>query len=122
MSRTCLIFTCQLSPADLHSVKEITRTFESLRDLPNNLSKYNTTRYHNRSYAITQDLREILSESATNNFRFNAYLLKMAILKIEHLLSEIQLDEDLALISNYNIMHECHNKLIEIFVGITEQL
>jgi hypothetical protein len=51
---------------------------------------------------ILNNLNEIILQSNTNKFRFNAYILKMIIVKCEYVMSQIQLAEVQPIYDIYN--------------------
>ena len=122
MARTCLIFTIQLSPADLQRVKVILANIQTTQKIHSNLTTDLIPVHFLRFEGIIQDLSEIVLQSRTNEFKFNAYILKMAIVKLEFVLSEIQLATDQTTLDSYNLLSKCHHELKNLFAGLIESV
>lgn len=122
MSRTCLIFTCQLSAADLQTIKEILKDVTYVYTNLSAASNYSIINSTFSLNSIRQDLVEIITSSLEKDFRFNAYILKMLVIKISHFLSETQLDIAPHNLDNYDLIRKSRKKLILIFTDITEML
>ena len=63
---------------------------------------------------IISDFRELIIEAKNNNFKFNAYILKLAILKIEKCMYDIQVCTDNTMLETYNILKQSRVSLISI--------
>jgi len=122
MPRTCLIFSVQLSPSDLQQVRIALANIQVVQKIPlKSVNSLFPTAFL-RLESIIQDLTEIVLQSKTKEFRFNAYILKMAIVKLEFVLSEIQLATDQTMLNIYNDLNKCHNVLKSLYTGIIESV
>jgi len=122
MGRTCLIFTIQLSPADLQHVKDILTDIQTCQKETEiatmSIIPVNFLRFE----GVIQDLTEIVLQSKVNDYKFNAYVLKMAIVKLEFILSEIQLSTTQKSMDVYRTVEKCHKQLLKLFTGIIESI
>ena len=114
MPRTCLIFSIQLNPNDLIMIQDILADIQTAqrklqfsikKDWPINFLSFEP---------IISDFRELILEAKNNNFRFNAYILKLAILKIEKCMYDIQVSTDNTMLETYNILQQSRVSLNSI--------
>lgn len=112
MSKTYLIFTCNISDSHLSLIRSI--KFD-LHVIKSNLSHtpriYEIIRIPEFNGIIT-NLVEIIQQSNSNNFKFNAYLLKMIIVKMEYVMSQLQISDEVTVWDIYNKMSKHRIDLI----------
>jgi hypothetical protein len=112
MAKTFLIFTCQISDEhlsmirtiefDLHTIKSNLEHSARILDLIR-LPEFN---------GIMVNLNEIIQQANNNEFRFNAYLLKMIIVKFEYIMSQLQVSDEIIVYNIYNKMSKHRIDLI----------
>jgi hypothetical protein len=122
MGGTCLIFTIQLSPADLELVRDVLADIQTAHRQTIEKSSNSLNIDFFRFEGIIQDLTEIILQSRTNQFKFNAYILKMAIVKLQFILSEIQLATDQRTMDMYYVLSQCYIKLLNLFTNVLESI
>jgi hypothetical protein len=122
MGRTCLIFTIQLSPADLQLVREVLADIQTTQKKTSIQTTTLIPVNFLRLEGIIQDLSEIVLQSRTNEFKFNAYILKMTIVKLEFILSEIQLATDQLTLDIYALLDKDYKLLLKLFTNIIENI
>lgn len=120
MPRTCLIFKIQLSPADLQLVRNVLLAIREIKNRQIKQTENQINQVSTNLIFIMQDLTEIILESKVMNNQFNAFILKMAIVKLEHLLSIIQLSTTNQELQDYDDLQKCYLKLVKLFTGLIE--
>ena len=95
MTRTCLIFEVQLCAKHLQQIREIFIDLNQFKKELTDEEIVNSIITFTEYDGILDNLQEIILQSKINNFRFNAYILKMVIVKCEYIMSKIQLTEEL---------------------------
>jgi hypothetical protein len=120
MPRTCLIFTCQLSAPDLQLIKNVLSTIKAIQKQDRIEIGHLEKCQYNQLECIANDLQVIIIQTRTNDFKFNAYLLKMVICKIQYFLSTIHLSTTTQALITYNAMSKHLSSLYILFANLTE--
>lgn len=112
MSKTFLIFTCQISDNHLSLIRSIEFDLHRFKtNLEHSPRIYDIIRIPEFN-GILVNLEEIIKQAHSNQFRFNAYLLKMVIVKLEYIMSQIQISDELLIGDLYNKLSKARIDII----------
>lgn len=121
MAKTFLIFTCQISPEHLSIIRTIEFDLHQIkRNLQHSPRIYDLIRITEFN-GIIVNIDEIIRQANSGEFRFNAYILKLIIVKFEYIMSQLQVSDDLLVNDIYIKMSKFRIDLICILDDLISQ-
>lgn len=115
MKNNILTFVCELKPRDLQRIKEFQVWLHRFNLVMKFVNKDKGLSQNSNLDSIELDLIELITQSTNQSFKFNAYLLKMIIVKLEFAMSEMIIESNLNHILQYEILHLNRKYFIQLF-------